>query len=99
VLSLYSARMVTVDSGKEFSVEARDAFDDVADISAVPDTVHTNLRRPSPGADSRADRSLSEARRRGGAFPMGTAENHSLCKLALEISRLLSLRASPPGRR
>jgi len=28
--------MVTVDSGKEFSVEARDAFDDVDDISAVP---------------------------------------------------------------
>jgi hypothetical protein len=32
----YSARMVTVDSGKEFSVEARGAFDDVDDISAVP---------------------------------------------------------------
>jgi hypothetical protein len=39
--------MVTVDSGKEFSVEARGAFDDVDDISAVPDTVHTGLRRPS----------------------------------------------------
>jgi hypothetical protein len=36
VLSPYSARMVTVDSGKEFSVEARDAFNDVDDISAVP---------------------------------------------------------------
>jgi hypothetical protein len=46
--------MVTVDSGKEFSVEARGAFADVDDISAVPDTVHTGLRRPSPGADSRA---------------------------------------------
>jgi hypothetical protein len=37
--------MVTVDSGKEFSVEARGAFDDVDDISAVPDTVHAGLRR------------------------------------------------------
>jgi len=36
VLSRYSARMVTVDYGKEFSVEARDAFNDVDDISAVP---------------------------------------------------------------
>ena len=47
LLSLYSARTVTVDSGNEFSGEARDAFDNVADISAVPDTVHTGLRRPS----------------------------------------------------
>jgi hypothetical protein len=39
--------MVTVDSGKEFSGEAPDAFDDVDYISAVPDTVHANLRRPS----------------------------------------------------
>jgi len=63
--------MVTVDSGKEFSVEAHGAFDDVDDVGAVPDTVHTDLRRPSPGADSRADRCLSEAGRRGGAFRMG----------------------------
>jgi hypothetical protein len=55
--------MVTVDSSKEFSVEARDAFDDVDDISAVPDTVHTGLRRPSSGVDSRADRCLSERSR------------------------------------
>jgi hypothetical protein len=54
VLSPYSERMVTVDSGKEFSVEARGAFDDVDDISTVPDTVHADLRRPSPDADSRA---------------------------------------------
>jgi hypothetical protein len=51
VLSLYSARMVTVDSGKEFSGEAPDAFDDVDYISAVPDTVHTGLQLTvSPGA-------------------------------------------------
>jgi len=93
--------MVTVDSGKEFSVEARGAFDDIDDISAVP----TSFTRACDGhplapiAGSQADRCLSEARRRGGAFRMGTAENHGLCKLALGISRLLSLRASPPGRR
>jgi hypothetical protein len=60
VVSPYSTRMVTVDSGDDFSVEARGVFDDVDDISAVPDTVHTGPRRPAPGADSRADR-------RGGA--------------------------------
>jgi hypothetical protein len=36
VVSPYSARMVTVDSGNDFSVKARGAFDDVDDISAVP---------------------------------------------------------------
>jgi hypothetical protein len=46
--------MVTADSGEEFSGEARDAFDDVNYISAVPTTVHADLRRPSPGADTRA---------------------------------------------
>ena len=39
--------MRTNRTGKEYSVEARGAFDDVDDISAVPDTVHTGLRRPS----------------------------------------------------
>jgi hypothetical protein len=69
VLSPYSARMVTVDSGKEFSVEARDAFDDVDDISAVPDTVHTGLQLTvSPGAiyPRRSWRRLTG--RRGEAF-------------------------------
>jgi len=42
----------------------------------------------APIAGPQADPCLSEARRRGGAFRMGTAENHSLCKLALGISRL-----------
>jgi hypothetical protein len=43
--------MATVDSGKEYSGEARDAVDDVDDISAVPDTAHTGLQLAvSPGA-------------------------------------------------
>ena len=54
VVSPYSARTVTVDSGNEFSVEARDAFDD---ISAVPDTVHTGLQLTvSPGRFTHAAR-------------------------------------------
>jgi hypothetical protein len=41
---------VTVDSGKEFSGEARNAFDDADDISAGPDTAHTGLQLTvSPG--------------------------------------------------
>jgi hypothetical protein len=60
VVSPYSARMVTLDSRNDFSGQGRGACDDVDDISAVPDTVHTGLRRPSPGADSRADRTSTE---------------------------------------
>ena len=55
VLSLYSARMVTVDSGKEFSGEARGAVDDVDYISAVSTPfTPTCDGHPSPGADRRA---------------------------------------------
>jgi hypothetical protein len=38
--------MVTVDSGKEFSGEAGDAFDDADDISAVPDTLTPACNSP-----------------------------------------------------
>jgi hypothetical protein len=76
--------MVTDDSGKEFSVEARGAFDNVDDISAVPDTVYTDLRRPSPGADSRADRCLSKRSRvPWWGVSDGCGGKPCICKLAL----------------
>src|ERR1700738_3879078 len=46
--SPYAARRDAVASRKEYSVEVRGALDDVEDTSAVPDTVHIDLRWPSP---------------------------------------------------
>jgi hypothetical protein len=45
---------MTVDSGEEFTVEVRGAFDD-EDISAVPTPFTPGLRRTFFGADDRAD--------------------------------------------